>query len=260
MFKQERQKAILYLLEENYKIRIVELANHFHVSTMTIRRDLEVLEKNDYIKRARGWAIANQLVYAEKSFLERRVQRLKEKQAIAIEAYKLISPHDRIILDYGSTPQELAKLMAKQVDFPLTVVINDFNIYQLLRTNSNISLLFAGGNVELDRDPITLGYLTNQFFQHLVVDKAFMSMRTVDFKQGLFHPVGQVAETKRAMINAAKKVIVIADYSKFNNHSMFQIAPIETINILITDTGLDIGQYTIPQNLKVIQAELRNAL
>ena len=254
MLKNERQKQILKLIEQKNSLRVDDLANYFNVSRMTIRRDLSQLEKTDYLKRTRGGATARKLVYSEKDFSERKVEHLSEKRRIAEVAIQFMEPNDSLLLDYGSTPQELAKLMINRIDFPLTIVINDFNLYRILRKNSSFNLIFVGGTVEQDGDHITSGYLAHQFYQQLTIDKAFMSMRTINFSKGLFHPNSQIAETKRCMIEAAKKVIVIADHSKFNNHSLFNIAPIEKVNILITDTGFNDYDIEIPKHLSFIKA------
>lgn len=254
MKKEQRHQAILRYIEEHQRASVTELAEVFHVAPMTIRRDLDMIEQTDLIQRVRGGAIGREIVLTEKEFDQRKVERIEEKRRIGQKALEMIQENDSILLDYGSTPQELAKLMAHQIDFPIEVVINDFYIYQLLRKNPYIYLHFVGGSVEYELDYITLGPMTSLFYKNLSIDKAFMSMRTIDLDRGLFHPDSRVADLKRHMIQSSKKVIVIADHSKFNNYSMFKIASMDQVDAIITDTGFNMTKNPLPESIQWVLA------
>lgn len=155
---------------------------------------------------------------------------------IAEAAVGLIEEGDTIILDSGTTTLEIAKKLNRFQE--LTVVTNSLLVMKELEWNENVELIVIGGS--LRRGILSLvGPLTVQALDGLIVDKAFIATNGIDFEKGITTPNLFEAEVKKAMIQSAKQVIVVADSSKIGKTSFSKVASIHDIDEFITDAKLD---------------------
>lgn len=251
MRKKDRQLQLLNYLLVNNERTISQLAEVFQVSEMTIRRDLETMEGNGLVKRTRLGVRANNPKYSEKSLEDRRRSQLKEKHQIAKRAAKEVKNGDVIMIDAGTTTQTLAEYLVNKKD--LVVITNDLIIYDLLKDNPMIEIFLAGGFIHPEYNYSTLGSYTQSFYQNFKADKSFLSMLSVDLEMGLFHSNLDVAQTKRAMIEATKQNYLLVDHSKFDAEAMFKVANIEAVQTIITDQGFDASCYEIPSSVHLVQ-------
>lgn len=252
MRKKDRQLQLLNYLLVNNERTISQLAEVFQVSEMTIRRDLETMEGSGLVKRTRLGVRANNPKYSEKSLEDRRRSQLKEKHQIAKKAAEEVKDGDVIMIDAGTTTQTLAEYLVNKKD--LVVITNDLIIYNVLKDNPTTKIFLAGGFIHPEYNYSTLGTYTQAFYQNFKADKSFLGMLSVDLETGLFHSNLDVAQTKRAMIEATKQTYLLVDHCKFETEAMFKVADIDAVQTIITDQGFDASRHDIPDSVHLMQA------
>ncbi|RKO65794.1 DeoR/GlpR family DNA-binding transcription regulator [Desulfofundulus salinus] len=253
MFAEERRQKILEIIGREQVVKVLDLSAYFNVSEATIRRDLQELEEAGFLKRTHGGAISNQAATFEPSLAEKEDQYQAEKIAIAGIAVQLVQEGDTVMLDAGSTTLQIARQLKQKRN--ITIVTNAVNIaWELAAGNAEVILL--GGN--LRRRTLSLvGPITENILSGLYVDKLFLATNGLDLKKGLTTPNLAEAQTKKAMLNSAKEVILVADHSKFGRVSFSHICNLDRINCLITDNGAPAAVLNAlkKQGIKVLVAD-----
>lgn len=235
MFTEERQEKIAEILKSKSSIKVNELSDAFNVSESTIRRDLQYMEEMGLLTRTHGGAVSVKKTNFEPTFKEKKDEKQDEKSIIGSIAASMIEDGDTIILDSGTTTFEIARhLTAKNI----TVITNSIDIASELSTKDDINLIVAGGSFRLTTRAI-VGHITESIFNNFRVDKAFIGANGISVEEGITTPNFTEAQTKKAMMNVANKVIVVADSSKFNQVSFSVICPIRAVTAIITSSDLD---------------------
>ena len=235
MFAEKRQEKIAEILKEKSSIKVSKLSNIFNVSESTIRRDLQDMEQNGLLTRTHGGAIPVKKTNFEPTFEEKEDRKHYEKADIGGGATSLIENNDTIILDSGTTTLEIAKnIKAKNV----TVITNSLDIALELSNKEDIELIIAGGTLRKVTRAM-VGYLTEATLRNFRVDKAFIGANGISVEEGITTPNFTEAQSKKAMMNVANKVFVVADSSKFNEVSFSVISPIRAVTAIITNIDLD---------------------
>lgn len=229
----KRRREILNRLKSQGQIFIDELSRFFSVSEVTIRNDLEQLEKKHLLVRVRGGAIlAESSVSLDIHISEKNKLNYKEKAQIGKKAAELIQNFETIIIDSGTTTYEVAKNLNQHKG--LTVISNAINIITLLINNSNINLIVPGGYLRPNSLSL-VGPLAEKNFQNLFVDKFIMGVDGIIPSQGTYTPNLEEAHLNELMIKNSKEVIVVTDSSKFQRKSLAFICSIDKINVVVTD-------------------------
>lgn len=255
MFAEERRQKILEIIGREQVVKVLDLSAFFNVSEATIRRDLQELEEAGFLKRTHGGAISNQAATFEPSLAEKEDQYQAEKIAIAGVAVQLVQEGDTVMLDAGSTTLQIARNLKQKRN--ITIVTNAVNIaWELAAGNAEVILL--GGNLR-QRTLSLVGPITENILSGLYVDKLFLATNGLDLKKGLTTPNLAEAQTKKAMLNSAKEVILVADHSKFGRVSFSHICNLDRINCLITDNGAPAAVLNAlkKQGIKVLVADDR---
>ena len=232
-----RRMLILSQLEKNGQVSVNDLSESLGVSSVTIRNDLEQLEKKNMLLRARGGAmkISQNHVGMDYPLSDKQKKHLLEKKEIGKKAIELIEEGNTIILDSGSTTFEIAKNLGKFEE--LTVITNAINVANFLADQKNINVIVPGGT--LRKNSLSLvGILAEKGFKNYFCDKLFLGVDGLDTSYGLSTPNIEEAHLNQIMIEMSKKVIVVADSSKFNRRGFAFIAPVNKIHLLITDKGI----------------------
>ncbi len=232
----ERRKSILNLIGETGQVLVHDLSKEFKVSEVTIRNDLEQLEKKNMLIRARGGAIKTEgRVGIDHQLSDKDKLHYEEKARIGKRAAQLISANDTIIIDSGTTTMEVAKNLGHLSD--VTIICNALNIVsQLIQLNS-INLIIPGGY--LRKNSLSLvGPLAEKNLQNLYVDKVFIGVDGFDTRHGIYTPNIEEAYFNEIMIKISKEVIVVCDSSKFLRRSFAYICGISKIHCVITDSGI----------------------
>jgi DeoR/GlpR family transcriptional regulator of sugar metabolism len=231
-----RRSAIAQKLLDEGEAFIAELAVSYGSSEMTIRRDLDLLEFEGRARRIRGGAIPIQSRSFEPPVLLRSSQESGVKRALARAALSQLQPNETVIIDGGSTTHEFAKAIPS--DFPLTVFTSSLLIVSELNTKSSIRTFVTGGMVRVDE--LTLvGPLAIDSYKAINCDSLFMSVAGISAEKGLTDPNMDDSYVKNAAMNAARRVVVLADASKIGFVALINVAPINRIDLLITNISPD---------------------
>lgn len=232
IFAEERQRMIVELVNKYKKVTVPEMSEYFKVSSATIRNDLRELENARLLIRTHGGAIVNSKAGFELTTSNKEVQNLQEKMIIAELAIDLIEDGDTIIMDTGTTTFELAKRLHKKGN--ITAVVNDLEIARCLEDFDNVNVVFLGGYIRKNFH-CTVGPPGIRMLFELTVDKAFLGVNGLSLAKGATTPDLNHAETKKAMIAAANKAILLCDSSKLEKNSFVQFAKLQNLDIVIID-------------------------
>lgn len=231
----KRHEDILDLLAQRGECTVQTLAEHFDVSTMTIRRDLAALETTGDIKRTHGGAFLSRAGVIEFSFREKEKLAAAQKQAIAREVARCIQPGMAITLDTGTTTLEVARAIAAIEN--LTVVTSSLAIASALYAQDNIELILLGGLIRKG-NPDLSGWVTEDNLKRFKVDFAILGADAADTYGVLTTDVG-IARVSQAMIENARETILVVDHSKFERSAFVRFASWEDVSRVVTDNGID---------------------
>lgn len=253
-FKEERWQEILAILAEHGRIRVGHLAERLNVSEATVRRDLEAMQAQGLLQRTHGGAMLLRPTAFEVSFDESQTRSLIEKQAIGRRAAELVDEGDSLIIESGSTTLEMARCLAEFRK--LTVLTNSLAICKELAVNDGIDITVLGGTLRRQSASL-VGQWVVDFLHSVRVDKAFLGANGISTNFGISAPNVFTAESRKAMIAAARTCIALADHSKLGIESLYRVSPIDTLDILVTDTQANDTQIGAIRDLgiEVICAE-----
>ncbi|WP_423126887.1 DeoR/GlpR family DNA-binding transcription regulator [Gaoshiqia sp. Z1-71] len=253
MLAHHRREKILEMIREDGHAKVLQLSKIFKVTEVTIRQDLEKLEKDGFIEREHGGAYLKDIGLNVKNITLQNQEKLAEKAIIAKKAVSLINDGDTIILDSGSTTTEIARLISGFKN--LTVITNSLNIALILGVDTEINLVVTGGEFKAPTLSLT-GQKAADFFEGLHVDKLFLATAGITLKSGLTYPSISDICVKRAMIESANVVYLVADSSKIGKSSFASLGALSLIDYLITDSNLQQEEIDLLQknDIKLIIA------
>ncbi|GIF72669.1 DeoR/GlpR family DNA-binding transcription regulator [Asanoa siamensis] len=236
MYAEERQEEIRRLARAQGRVDVTALADAFQVTAETVRRDLTVLERAGVLRRVHGGAIPVERIGFEPALAARDSVLITEKERIAKAALAELPDEGAVILDAGSTTARLAQ--ALPADRELSVVVNSPVLATLLGTRANLTVLLLGGRVR-GKTLATVDDWALRPLADMYVDVAFMGTNGCSVERGLTTPDPAEATVKRAMIAAARRVVLLADHTKIGNDYLARFGGLSDLDVLITDTGLD---------------------
>lgn len=230
VFAEERRAAIISKIKSGAPIYVADLVQEFGVSEATIRRDLAVLEDMNLLKRTHGGAVPPNYGL-EPTFQEKEIQNLNLKAAIGKMAASLVKEGETVLLDAGTTTLQIASnLRGRNV----TVATNCIDVANVFLDDPSVEVWLLGGI--LRKGPRSLvGFLTNQALKALRFDKVFLAANAIDADFGVTTPNMTEAETKRHMLFAGKKKILVADHSKIGLEGLCKICDLNELDLFITD-------------------------
>jgi DeoR/GlpR family transcriptional regulator of sugar metabolism len=237
MLAQQRQTAILELIRQRGGVRVSHLVSRFGVSDMTIRRDLEALAERGLVDKVHGGAtLAGPGSAEEPGFAAKSVRQQAEKRAIAERAAALVEPGMAIALSAGTTTAALATLLADVRG--LTVVTNSIPVadalYQDPRADQTVVLT---GGIRTPSDALT-GPVAEAAIGSLNVDVLFLGVHGMSPRTGFTTPNLLEAGINRCLVGAARRLVVLADHTKWETIGIATIAPLSDADVLVTDAGL----------------------
>lgn len=236
MLSIERQQAIIDLLTKSDSVQVAEMVELFNVSEMTIRRDLDVLERKGLLRRVHGGAVSNRGRSYEPPFMLRTGDRNEEKNRIGKAAAELIQSGDSVMLDVGTTTLEIARHLSDHQN--LTIITPCLPIAAILvEENPRIRLIMTGGILR-PGELSMIGHLAERAIRDFYVDKLFLGAGGVDLEGGMTEFNLEDTLVKQAMLRSAKDITLVVDSSKFGQVAFTAIAPLSAINRIITDTAL----------------------
>ena len=237
MSKTERLGRILELLARDGTVTVAELASELGVSDATVRRDLQALGEQRLLERSHGGAVAHGT--AHELPVRYRTGRSDEKRRIARAASELVRDGVAVGLTGGTTTTEVARMLVARQG--LTVVTNALNIAVELAVRPDLKLIVTGG-VARSTSYELVGSMADATLRAVYVDLAFVGVDGVDAERGLTTQNEVEAATNRALMDRAKRTVVVADATKLGHVAFAEIAGIERADRLITNTGADAEQ------------------
>ena len=250
MKTEPRRQQILNLLEETGTINVNELAERFQVSLVTIRNDLDDLEKEGLLQRTFGGAVFSHRSRFNKSFRERIQQQRVEKRAVAIAALGYIKDGDTIILDAGTSTLALAQLLKERA---MSVFVITCSVPAALELSSGgYDILLLGGIVR-NKSLALLWRETLSILERYRADKAFLGSSGFTAKRGHSTPNPDDAQIKEAIMRAADETYVLVDSSKYGHDCLTSFARLCDVDLTITDSHLSRSKAAI---LKAVGARL----
>ncbi len=254
MLANQRRDKIFELIREDGQAKVTDLSRIFKVTEVTIRQDLERLENEGVIIREHGGAYLKDIDMNVRNLQLQAKGNMIEKAAIARKAIEFIRDGDTIILDSGSTTTEISKIISGFKN--LTVITNALNIALILGAQTGINVIVTGGEFKAPTLSLT-GQKAADFFQNLHVDRLFLATAGIALRSGLTYPGISDICVKRAMIESANEIYLVADSTKIGKSSFASLGALSLINYLITDSNItkeDI-EWLKSNDIKFILAE-----
>jgi DeoR/GlpR family transcriptional regulator of sugar metabolism len=230
-----RRQQILNLLEETGSLDVGDLADRFAVSVVTIRKDLDDLERQGLLQRTFGGAVFSHRSRFNRSFLERASQHLREKRAIAAAALEYIKDGDTIILDAGTTTLALAQLLKQHVKSAFIITCSVPVALEV--SSAGYDILLLGGMIR-NKSLALLGRETLWMLDRYRADKAFLGSSGFTIEKGHTTPNPEDAQIKEAIMRVSLEKYVLVDSSKFGDQCLTRFANLRDVDLTITDSYL----------------------
>jgi len=248
MLAEQRRQRILELIQEDGSARVTALSRLFKVSEPTIRQDLQKLAADDFVIKSHGGAVLKTIPQQVRSLSLQHLENMDRKLLIGRKAAEYVNDGDSIILDSGSSTTEVAKNLNGKRD--LRIITNALNIALLLGANPSFEIMMTGGEFKAPTLSLT-GEKAAAFFNQIHVDKLFLATGGISEDNELTYPGLSDIPVKRAMIETAGEVYLVADSTKFGRHSFASLGSIKLVDYLITDSGISPDVRTTLQKLGV---------
>lgn len=233
--KKHRIEQIVEYLKIHNLVTVDDLVKVVSASPATIRRDLVKLDEQGVIDRTHGGVSLNRFVATQPTTNEKILLNSVEKQKIAEEAAKLITPGCSIVLDAGTTSMAVAKHIT---DFPLRAITVDLHIALFLSAYKEIEVIIAGGKVD-DSSQSTIGENSRQLLRSLNPDIAFLTCNSWSLEKGITTPTEEKSLLKRDLVANAQRKVLIADSTKYGAYSLYKACNLDDLDIIVTDKDLD---------------------
>ena len=226
-----RHQQILRLVRDHGFIAIGTLAERFDVTPQTIRRDINILNRQGLLQRHHGGA--GPILSTENvDYMERQVLCLHEKQVIAALCAKHIQPRSSLFINIGTTTEEVAKALCGHER--LRVITNNLNVAKILSGNSQMEVIVSGGMVR-HKDCGIVGEAAVDFIRQFKVDCGIIGISGIDMDGTLLDFDYREVRAARAIIENSRKVYLVTDHTKFGRNAMVRLGSIEEIDALFTD-------------------------
>lgn len=233
----QRQAFILERIREDGGVRVADLVRTLGVSDMTIRRDLELLHQRGLLEKVHGGAAAiDGSALFEPGFMAKSTLMEFEKEAIAEASAAFVEPGTAIAISAGTTTYALARRL---VDVPgLTVLTNSVPVADVLhREGRSDQTIILSGGVRTPSDAL-VGPFAVDVISSLHVDTVFMGVHGMDLKAGFTTPNILESETDRALIECGRRLVVLADHTKWGVVGISAIGRLDEADVLVTDSGI----------------------
>ncbi len=225
-----RQQDIISLLEQRGEMTIKSLAETFGVTEMTIHRDLDYLEKKNYLFKKRGAA-----VFINSHDRESGSFYVDEKRSIGQKVAELIKPGQSILFDNSTTALEVARFLDGIVG--LTFYTTNLETAAILSKYPNTIMYCSGGYYFPDSKGF-IGKQTESFVESVHADLCIIGASGIDLEHGVTGPYPMHTSLQRKIIDAADYHILAADHSKFGKAAIEKIADLDEIDCIVTDSGI----------------------
>lgn len=232
--RETRQRAIVDAVLSEGSIRIDELAERFGISAMTVHRDLNDLEGQGLLRKARGAATALPSSVVESSDAFRIGQENKSKSALARAALAFVEPGQAVFLDDSTTIGHLVPLLGNAT--PLTVITNYLPNIELLKSLAGVDLVALGGSYHRWCSSF-MGRVTTQSIAQMRAD-LFLTSAAAIVDDACFHQSQETVDIKRAMFESSAVRVLVVDHTKFEKRALYRLAALSEFDHVIVDSGI----------------------
>ena len=241
------------LIQLEKMVSVERLSEHFNISPITIRRDLNRLQKEGFISKVHGGAIFKDNLAPEPIFNEQIKIHAKEKEKIAKEATKRISDGDAIILESGTTCLAMVEFLTSFRNLKISTagIPIMLELWRAYSNRTDFIIGVCGGIIRSTSNFFTGSHAIN-YFHNINVDKAFISAVAISIDKGISSATEHDSELTKAIISSAKEVILVSDSTKFGRYSYINTASLDRVNEIITDNNLpkDVHKMLKSMNIK----------
>jgi len=235
VFVRERQERIARIVEEHGRARVADLAAEFDISTVTIRKDLAVLEAEGRLLRTHGGAMVPLGNRTELGFEVRARLQRHEKDRIGALAADLVVDGESIALDASTTALAMARhIKARGSWIHLTVITNGLRIAFELAGHPGITVVLPGGFVRWEALSV-VGPLGQGLFEKVNIQKAFLGAAGFTIDTGLSDATDEEAQIKRLIANSAHEVIALVDHTKWGRVAFATFCRTRDLDSVVTD-------------------------
>jgi DeoR family transcriptional regulator of aga operon len=235
MLIEERRQHILSVAQSEGRVRVRALSKSLGISQITIRKDLDYLQRKGLLQRSHGGALPVQpSALFDPPIQEKEKSHHSEKDRIGQAAASMVQEGQCVMLDSGTTTTAVAGALKKFSQ--LTVITNAVNIAADL-AGTNFEVLLTGGTLRKNSFSL-VGPLAEDMLAEIHADILFLGVDGFDMEIGLTTPNLLESRVNRAMVNAATKVVAVCDSTKFNRRSLSRIVAPSAIHHVITDADL----------------------
>lgn len=224
----ERQLQMIEWVNQEGEVKVHTLREHFQVTEMTIRRDLEKLEQHGVLRRTFGGAIATGKDIALR---ERSEYLLEEKMKIGKLAASFVHKGASIFIDGGTTTFQVAKYLTPEME--LTVVTNALNVAAQL-ADKKIQTIMVGGTI-VEATYSLIGPLAMEAIDRFAFDQAFIGATGLNMDHGFSNSNMYEAELKSKVIRHTKETNIVVDHSKFGEKNLISFARLQQVQRIVTD-------------------------
>ena len=224
---QERQEKILSFLCEKKEMSISELSQTLNVSEMTIRRDCSTLSLRGQINQKKGI-----ITYIEPKSKDNQSSLERINASLGSEAAKFVKDGEIVFMNSSSTA---LKLLPKLLQKKIYIMTNNLHAADYIAEDDKATLLMSGGDIVNDH-LIMSGDIAKQSFSSMRSDWGIIGCAGLSLEHGISTPYLREAAINKTIIKNSRRLILVANYSKFNSFSNFTIGNIKDIDVLITDT------------------------
>ncbi len=234
MLKSERQQKILYILENKDYIKVNEISCKLNVTNMTIRRDLETLEKRGLIIRVQGGArLKPSSTQPELSHLEKSILNIEEKIYIAKISASFIENGDTIFLGGGTTIELIINYIGNK---QLRILTNSLPVFQLLKNNSNIDLILVGGKIRI-KTSVFVGTFAEKTLSKVKVNKMFIGTNGIK-NLSVTNSNEEDGNLQQIVMENTEKIYILCDHNKFGIQDFFITCTLNKDMHVITDQNI----------------------
>lgn len=231
----ERHQLIIEKLKKEGSVKVLDLCQELNVSSVTIRKDLKLLEDKDLLFRTHGGGTMSNPYTVDRPVNEKAGIHSGEKSDIGAAAARLIEPNDCILIASGTTVLSLARNIEPQGN--LTVITAALNVAMELVNHPGIEVIQLPGLIRKTSSSATGVYAENML-SDFSCSKLFLGVDGIDVEFGLTTTNMMEAQLNKKMIQASQKTIVLADSSKFGKRGFGRICGMEDIEQVITDSNI----------------------
>lgn len=255
LLAEQRRALILEEVRRRGGVRVNELTRRLNVSDMTVRRDLDALARQGVLEKVHGGAVpVSGASTHEPGFEAKSALESGAKEDIARAAAPLVAPGSAIALSGGTTTYALAQRL---LDVPeLTVVTNSLRVADVFHAAQRVdggrpgsATVVLTGGVRTPSDSL-VGPVADAAIASLHFDTLFLGVHGISVDAGLSTPNLAEAETNRRLVRSARRVVVVADHTKWGTVGLSTFASLEEVDILVTDDGMP----------ETVRAEIREYL